>query len=508
MLSGAAVLRSWWWVTLLVIPMLVVLHPAVIRWAGRMGSAVLRRPIELPLLTLGAVLRAAAWAFGGQVLLGLQYYLLLGMVSGNWHDPLLAIGLFQLATSAGILVVFAAAGAGPRELILVAGSAAVVGQGPALLAVLLSRAVLTVGDFLLAGIGWLLGRRHRRERSPTRRSAPWPTQPSARISHDRSVRRPGRAHRRVRHLSSSRTTPGCGCSPRDWPLTDTRSPRSTSRLGLSTADRVRVLRQPWRLPLLFGHLVRCWWRLWRRGRAVRGHVDAVLVGYLGHFDVHLARRVFGAVPILLDHLIFAAGTAVDRGVSPGVRTRILARLDRSAMKAADVIIVDTQEHAEQVPADLADRVVTCLVGADSSWFAARRQHVEEAAEGPLRVIFFGLFTPLQGTPVIAQALAELGDRNDVQVTMVGHGQDYQTVSRTGSEHGAGDLGHWVLAADLPALVAEHDVVLGIFGTTPKAARVVPNKVYQGAGGRLRPDHLGHPGAATGARRCRPIRARR
>jgi SAM-dependent methyltransferase len=39
---------------------------------------------------------------------------------------------------------------------------------------------------------------------------------------------------------------------------------------------------------------------------------------------------------------------------------------------------------------------------------------------------------------------------------------------------------WVPAADLPALVAGHDVCLGIFGTGDKALRVVPNKVFQGA----------------------------
>ncbi len=39
---------------------------------------------------------------------------------------------------------------------------------------------------------------------------------------------------------------------------------------------------------------------------------------------------------------------------------------------------------------------------------------------------------------------------------------------------------WVPAAELPALVAAHDVCLGIFGTGDKALRVVPNKVFQGA----------------------------
>jgi glycosyltransferase involved in cell wall biosynthesis len=250
-------------------------------------------------------------------------------------------------------------------------------------------------------------------------------------------------------------------------------------LGLTTDDRVRLLREPWRLPLLFAHLIRCWWRLWRRGRSNRDGVDAVLVGYLGHFDVHLARRVFPGVPVLLDHLIFSASTAADRGLSPGVRTRVLAQMDSSALQAADVIIVDTEEHAKRVPANLTDRVVVCRVGADATWFAARRGIAQRPGSGPLRVIFFGVFTPLQGTPVIAEALAELHDRTDLEVTMVGHGQDYQACRGLVPETAPVTWRNWVRAADLPAFVAEHDVVLGIFGTTPKAARVVPNKVYQG-----------------------------
>lgn len=38
---------------------------------------------------------------------------------------------------------------------------------------------------------------------------------------------------------------------------------------------------------------------------------------------------------------------------------------------------------------------------------------------------------------------------------------------------------WVDAADLPALVADHDICIGILGTTSKPEHVVPNKVYQG-----------------------------
>ena len=94
-------------------------------------------------------------------------------------------------------------------------------------------------------------------------------------------------------------------------------------LGLSTAQRVGMLFNPAGLPLLGWRLARCWWALWRRSRPYRrgrspGHApDAVVVGYLGHFDVLLARRLFPHVPVVLDHLVGASDTATDRGVRAG-----------------------------------------------------------------------------------------------------------------------------------------------------------------------------------------------
>src|SRR3954464_10513168 len=110
-------------------------------------------------------------------------------------------------------------------------------------------------------------------------------------------------------------------------------------LGLSTASRVAMLAKPWRLPLLGVRLVRCWATLvvgsarFRRGEdGTRGSwPDAVVVGYLGHFDVLLARRLFPHVPLVLDHLVGASDTATDRGVGDGLRQRLLGRLDAAAL---------------------------------------------------------------------------------------------------------------------------------------------------------------------------------
>src|SRR5437660_1791208 len=65
-----------------------------------------------------------------------------------------------------------------------------------------------------------------------------------------------------------------------------------------------------------------------------------------------------------------------------------------------------------------DRAVVVPVGAPSAWFAEPSTSDGE----PLRVVFFGLYTPLQGAPVIGAALARLAGE-PIAVTMVGHGQD-------------------------------------------------------------------------------------
>jgi len=254
------------------------------------------------------------------------------------------------------------------------------------------------------------------------------------------------------------------------------------RLGIDTAGRVAMLRQPWRLPLLALRLARCWAVLTVRGiRERRRHrPDAVLVGYLGHFDVLLARLLFPRAVLVLDHLVFAADTAADRGLAGAWTVRLLSRLDRLALTAANVVVVDTEENGRLVPADLADRVVVVPVGAPAAWFLAGDAADPRGGGDPLRVVFFGLFTPLQGTPAIGAAIGLLAGDPRVRVTMVGRGQDRAEAQRLAAGNPRVHWLDWVPAARLPELVAWHDVCLGILGTGAKARRVVPNKVYQGA----------------------------
>lgn len=246
-------------------------------------------------------------------------------------------------------------------------------------------------------------------------------------------------------------------------------------LAIDTSLRVRMLRRPHLLSLLVVRLADAWLRLLWRSRKV-GRVDAVVVGYLGHFDVHLARLRWPNARIVLDHLVPASECAVDRGVSRGWILRSLERLDREAVAAADVVLVDTEEHAGLLPATVRERALVVPLGAPAAWF-----HEPPAVAGsPLRVIFFGLYIPLQGTPIIGEALAALAGEPDIRVTMVGSGQELRAAQDAAVRNPAVRWREWIAPEDLPGLVASHDVCLGIFGTGAKAFRVVPHKVVQGA----------------------------
>jgi glycosyltransferase involved in cell wall biosynthesis len=277
-----------------------------------------------------------------------------------------------------------------------------------------------------------------------------------------------------------------GLAARGFDVTECNIP-----LGLTTADRVDMLAKPWKAGGLVIRLASRWLGLAAKARRL-GRPDAVVVGYLGHFDVHLARLLYrrGRVPLVLDHLISAAGTAKDRRLDGGMKTKVLRLIDAAALRAADIVVVDTEEHLEIVPEKYRSKAVVVHVGAPEPW---HRAAIEQSAatelsintgpsadfSGPLKVVFYGLYTPLQGTPVIGEALGRIAGA-PIEVTMIGRGQDEAETKRAAAANKSVRWLDWVPAAELPALVAAHDVCLGIFGTGDKALRVVPNKVFQGA----------------------------
>ncbi|NUU25381.1 MAG: glycosyltransferase family 4 protein [Streptomycetaceae bacterium] len=210
--------------------------------------------------------------------------------------------------------------------------------------------------------------------------------------------------------------------------------------------------------------------------------DVVLCGYQGRVDIQVARRLFPHVPLVLDHLESVDDAADRTGRPPRAGLRMAMRVEASALRTADLILVDTEEHRRMLPAADRERAVVVPIGAAPHWFDAGRDvrpDMPPTAEHPLRIVAFGFYSPVQGTPVIGAALRQL-DGYPLAVTLVGRGLQLQRTRDLVGQDPRVRWHAWVPGSELPRLVARHDVCLGVFGTGAKALRLVPNKVFQGA----------------------------
>lgn len=156
--AGAATPYRW---AFLAAPVLLVcLHPRVVNPALALLLRLARRPpLDRP-LTGRAVLAAVGWGLVSWLLYGGQVWLLVTRLGApGWREALLSVGGFAFAWCVGFLVVLAPAGAGVREVLLVALFGPVLGVGGATAVALVSRVLMTVGDLLTAGVCAWSGRR-------------------------------------------------------------------------------------------------------------------------------------------------------------------------------------------------------------------------------------------------------------------------------------------------------------------------------------------------------------
>jgi glycosyltransferase 2 family protein len=139
------------WAFLAAPVLLVFLHPRVLNSALSRLLRLARRPtLEKP-LTGRAIAGASAWAAASWIFYGLQIWLLatrLGAPDGK--GALLAIGGFAFAWSVGFIVIFAPAGAGVRDVLLVATLGPVLSVASATAVALVSRVLMTIADLLTA----------------------------------------------------------------------------------------------------------------------------------------------------------------------------------------------------------------------------------------------------------------------------------------------------------------------------------------------------------------------
>jgi glycosyltransferase involved in cell wall biosynthesis len=203
----------------------------------------------------------------------------------------------------------------------------------------------------------------------------------------------------------------------------------------------------------------------------RPHADAVIVGYPGHFDLPAARRAARGRPVVFNPLVSLADTLVgDRGRfgAGSLAARVLERIDRHAFRSADLVVADTDAHARFLePLTGRDDIAVCFVGAEDRLFTPGWE-----PQAPFTALFVGKLIPLQGVETI---LAAARAAPDIPFRVVGSGQlgALLEIRPPNVEHVA-----WIEYEHLPGEIRAAGCALGIFGTTAKAQRVIPNKAFQ------------------------------
>jgi glycosyltransferase involved in cell wall biosynthesis len=213
--------------------------------------------------------------------------------------------------------------------------------------------------------------------------------------------------------------------------------------------------------------------------------DLVFVGYIGHIDMFPARLLawLRGKPVVFDAFYSLYETVVeDRRLYPpgSLQARILRFIDRWSCRLADLVLLDTREHVEYF---------CCEFKLDKSMFLSIPPGVDEkifyprpdpADDGVLDVISYSSYIPLHGIETQLEAAAALKDEKDIRFTFVGTGQEYPAMRARAQELKLTDvrfIGEWLPLVELARIIAQADLCLGIFGTTGKAARVIPYKVY-------------------------------
>lgn len=184
------------------------------------------------------------------------------------------------------------------------------------------------------------------------------------------------------------------------------------------------------------------------------------------------------IPVLFDPLISAYDKRVyeRQKITPDSRqAKHLKKWETKLFQKADLVLADTEAHAQYFSKELKtapQNIHTVPVGAEEALF---QPQPAPSSKQRLEVLFYGSFIPLQGTKIIIDAARLVPEADWI---LLGDGK-----LKNKRQEESQSLPHvrfetWIPYDKLADRIGQADILLGIFGATPKAQRVIPNKFYQ------------------------------
>jgi glycosyltransferase involved in cell wall biosynthesis len=226
-------------------------------------------------------------------------------------------------------------------------------------------------------------------------------------------------------------------------------------------------------------LLRTYWPL-------RSSYDVMVLGYTGQFDTLIARPLtwLARRPLVLDLCMSLYLIVAQRGLSREHRLtgRFVYGCEWLACRLPDLLILDTPEYVQyfcDTYGISADRFRLVPAGADDQIF---RPLPPRAPDNQFRVVFHGTFIPSgHGIEVILRAADYLRDHPEISFELIGDGQAKGAAVALAESLALPNVEFtgWVPKAELPARLAQADIILGVFGTTAHVFLTVPNKIFEG-----------------------------
>src|SRR3989344_5993161 len=217
--------------------------------------------------------------------------------------------------------------------------------------------------------------------------------------------------------------------------------------------------------------------------------DLVIVGFPGQEIMFLAKLLVRK-PIIFDAFTsHYGGYILDRKKSSpkSIKAKYYRFLDKWSCKLADRVLLDTQAHIDFFVREFGlsvDKFRRVWIGAnDDNFKPINRQDLFKQVlpvNDKFKVIFFGTYVPLQGVEYIIRAAKVLESQKDVIFQFIGKGQDRNKCIELSKNLGLKNI-EFIDMMKPEALrieIAKSDIVLGLFGDTPKTPIVIPNKVYE------------------------------
>lgn len=184
------------------------------------------------------------------------------------------------------------------------------------------------------------------------------------------------------------------------------------------------------------------------------------------------------IPVVFDPLISAWDKQVferEKFTEHSWRGRRLLRWESQLFQQSSAVVADTRGHAEFFESAhrvLPQKLHVIPVSAEESLFHPTSM---PSGRSRRRILFYGSYIGLQGPQHIVSAAVGMPQYDWL---MIGDGpltsECRQIASRSTHIRFRGNVPY----TELTTAIAQADVVMGIFGTSRKAGRVIPNKVYQ------------------------------